>query len=148
MKSHQIGMSINNDFSKGYVDGDTALRFFELEISCTLVITNSSPHTAYYPKLIFDPAYIGLELLEKFDELKPMISGEVREIKSRYIVIEEKIGRERTPHNEAPKYLDKIRILLEYKNSLKTGAYTLYEQSAKSNTFLYKKPASFKTIEE
>src|ERR1700751_4190715 len=126
--SWREGLSNKNDTSKGYIDGNNAIYIFRVNIKCTIIIRNSSPYPAYYPKLIVDPT-MNLKV-DKLNNLKPISSAEEIELKAEFIKLEECKGNERTQIHEFPQELKDVRFLLEYKNALKTKAYTLYTHSA------------------
>ena len=144
--SWQEGISNKNVvIPEGYIDGNNAIYFFRVKIQFKLVVRNSSPHTAYYPTLIIEPT-MNLRI-DKFNSLKPLLSTEEVELKGEYVKLEECKGAERTPMHEFPQELKDVRMLLEYKNALKTKTYTLYTHSAETkNFFLYRKPKSFKAL--
>ena len=68
--SVQIGTSPKNEVLTkdgiSYIDGNNAIRFFELTWKFKLIMRNNSDNTAYYPKVYFDKSK------PKFTKIDPL----------------------------------------------------------------------------
>jgi hypothetical protein len=142
--SSQIGVSGKNvPTSEGYIDGNNAIYVYQQQIKFTIIVRNSSPHTAYYPKLFISPeaSFYDLEQLNNF---KPLLSAEAVELRGKYNLYHESKGADRQLNERESEKLKGLEILLEYKNALKTKVYTLFDKAAENqNILLYRKPKKF-----
>jgi hypothetical protein len=142
------GLSTKNKLNEeGYIDGQTAIRVFELTWRFTIRITNNSDLTAYYPELEFNPNGPKFILIDKLNSLKPLKPAEIVELKVEYRKYEEKTGQERTKvGKEVPNEFSDLELLLGYLNSKKSKFYTLYDYNGdyNRNRFLKKRPKEYK----
>lgn len=140
------GLSHKNKVNEeGYVDGNTAIRVFELTWRFIIRITNNSELTAFYPELTFNPNGPKFMLIDKLNKLQPIKTTETIELIAEYRKYEEKKGEERTDvGREMPTEFSDLGLLLSYKNSHKTDFYTLYDFSGHKNKFLKKRPREYK----
>lgn len=143
--SSSPGLSAKNVLNTdGYIDGDTALRIFELTWRFKVKITNNSDLTAFFPQLIFNPKGPRLEFVEQLSILEPIKPHQSILLNAEYNSVEEKIGRERTDvGRKLPDEFKTLGILLIYKNSHDTKSYTLFEFTQKKNTFLRSMPREY-----
>src|SRR5690348_13358060 len=82
--SFQIGVSAKNiPTPEGYIDGNNAINVYHQQVKFTIIIRNSSPHTAYYPKLFINPE-TSFYVLEQLNNFKPLLSGEAVELNGKY----------------------------------------------------------------
>jgi hypothetical protein len=144
--SSQVGVSAKNEPTpEGYFDGNNAIYVYNQQVKFVTVVRNSSPHTAYYPKLYLssDNTSFGLE---KLDSYKPLLSGEFVELKGTLTMYHESRGIDRLSKEKEVENLNDLVILLEYRNALRTKVYTLYTKSFDDkNAFLFRKPRRFKS---
>lgn len=140
------GLSLKNDTSKGYVEGDKAIYVFEITWNVNLKITNNSNITAYYPKLNFLNQQLSFSKLEQLDKNKPIKGNEQILLKGSYSMFEECEGKNRTKINGLPENFKDLKILLEYKNPYKKSFYTIFSNSERTEENNYKrhKPKEFK----
>ena len=140
------GLSHKNKVNEeGYIDGNNAIRIFELTWEFKIRITNNSELTAFYPELNFNPNGPKFTLIDKLIKLQPIKSTETIELRAEYRKYEEKTGQERTDvGREMPAEFTDLGLLLAYQNSHKTDFYTLYNFSDNKNVFLKKKPREYK----
>jgi hypothetical protein len=144
--SLQIGLSENNDFSKEYIDADTAIRIFELTWKFNVVITNNSDLTAFYPKIEFNPKGSKFTLIDELKELRPIKPNESLTLEAEYNKLEETTGRDRTQIGQAPPIeFGNLELLLGYENSKKMRFFTLYNYclTDNKNKFLRNKPKDY-----
>lgn len=140
------GLSYKNKVNEeGYIDGNNAIRIFELTWKFKIRITNNSELTAFYPELNFNPNGPKFTLIDKLNKLQPIKSTETIELNVEYRKYEEKTGQERTDvGKEMPTEFNDLGLLLTYQNSHKTDFHTLYNFSDKKSVFLRKKPREYK----
>jgi len=140
------GLSHKNKVNEeGYIDGNNAIRIFELTWNFKIRITNNSELRAFYPELNFNPNGPKFSLIDKLNKLQPIKSTETIELNVEYRKYEEKTGQERTDvGREMPAEFTDLGLLLAYQNSHKTDFYTLYNFSDKKSVFLSKKPLEYK----
>lgn len=69
---------------EGYIDGNTAIRVFELTWKFKIRITNNSDLTAFYPELEFNPNGPKFTLTDKLNNLEPIKPAETVELKVEY----------------------------------------------------------------
>lgn len=140
------GLSHKNIVNEeGYIDGNNAIRIFELTWKFKIRITNNSELTAFYPELNFNPNGPKFMLIDKLNKLQPIKSTETIELSVEYRKYEEKTGKERTDvGREMPAEFADLGLLLAYQNSHKTDFYTLYNFSENNSIFLRKKPREYK----
>jgi len=140
------GLSSNNDFSKGYVEGETANRLFELTWDFDVIITNNSDKTAFYPEIEFNPSGPKFTILDKLNRLQPIQSAESLTIKAKYKKYEEVTGQNRTDIGQVPpSEFGDLALLLGYENSNKMRFFTLFNYSliSNKNRFIRKKPKDY-----
>ena len=146
--SSPLGLSRKNKVTaEGYIDGDNAIRVFELKWKFLIRITNNSDLTAFYPNIYFNPNGPKFKLIDKLNNLQPIKPAEIIEIKAEYKKFEEKAGKERTVvGRDIPDEFEDLGLLLSYQNSKKRNFYTLYDYSASNNKnlFLKRKPKEYK----
>ncbi len=140
------GLSHKNKVNEeGYIDGNNAIRIFELTWRFKIRITNNSELTAFYPELDFNPNGPKFTLIDTLKKLQPIKSTETIELNVEYRKYEEKTGQERTDlGKEMPTEFTDLGLLLGYQNSYKTDFYTLYNFSDKKSVFLKRKPREYK----
>ncbi len=140
------GFSNKNKVNEeGYIDGNNAIRIFELTWKFKIRITNNSELTAFYPELSFNPNGPKFTLIDKLNKLQPIKSTETIELSVEYRKYEEKTGQERTDvGKEMPTEFTDLGLLLSYQNSHKMVFHTLYNFSDKKSVFLRKKPREYK----
>jgi hypothetical protein len=145
--SAPMGLSPKNKVNdEGYIDGNNAIRIFELTWRFNVKITNNSDLTAFYPILEFNPNGPKFTQIDKVNRLEPIKSGESLELKAEYKKYEEAMGKDRTKVGEVPPpEFSELGILLGYENSKKRRFYTLFDHNSKSdnNIFLRKKPKDY-----
>jgi hypothetical protein len=143
--SSPLGVSGKNiPTADGHIDGNNAIYVYHQRIDFTVIVRNSSPHTAYYPEFILNPE-ASIYQIDPLNNFKPILSGEAVELKGKYNLFHESKGVDRQSNEKEAEKLEGLNMLLEYKNALKTKVYTLFEKSAKNqNIFLSKKPKKFK----
>ena len=147
------GMSAPRGFSsknvvneEGYIDGNNAIRIFELTWRYNVKITNNSDLTAFYPILEYNPNGPKFTQIDKINRLEPIKPAESLELKAEYKKYEEAKGKDRTQvGEEPPSEFSELRILLSYENSKKRRFYTLFDYNSKStkNIFLRTKPKDY-----
>lgn len=145
--SSPLGLSNNNDFSKGYVEADTANRIFELTWKFNVIITNNSDLTAFYPEIEFNPKGPKFTQIDKLNKLKPIKPTESLTLKAEYRKFEETTGKNRTQIGQAPPTeFGDLGLLLGYENSKKRRFFTLFNYSLtdNKNKFLREKPKDYK----
>ena len=145
--SSPLGLSGRNDFSKGAVDGRTALRIFEVTWRFEIRLTNNSDQIALYPEFDFNPNGRRFTKIDQLNKLEPIKPGETITLKAEYTKFEEKIGSERTHVGEGPpEELDDLNILVTYQNQSKQAFFTLFDNSFSNdkNKFIRTKPQDFK----
>ncbi|MCC9061443.1 hypothetical protein [Flavobacterium piscisymbiosum] len=140
------GFSQKNEVNeKGYIDGNNAIRIFELNWKFKIRITNNSEVTAFYPELNFNPNGPKFTLIDKLNKLQPIKTTESIELNVEYRKYEERRGQERTDvGREMPKEFSDLGLLLTYQNSHKTNFYTLHNFSDNKSNFLKKRPREYK----
>jgi len=142
------GQSSKNKVNQeGYIDGNTAIRVFELTWRFKIKITNNSDLTAFYPDLEFNPNGPKFMLIDKLNSLQPIKPTETIELKVECRKYEESTGQERTNvGRDMPLELNELGLLLRYQNSKKSKFYTLYDYhgDGNKNTFLKKRPKEYK----
>jgi len=142
------GISSKNKVNEeGYIDGNTAIRVFELTWKFKVRITNNSDLTAFYPDLEFNPNGPKFTLIDKLNSLQPIKPTEAIELKVEYRKYEEKTGQERTNvGRDMPPEFNDLGLLLGYQNSKKSKFYTLYDYNGEGNknAFLKKRPKEYK----
>ena len=140
------GLSVRNDTSKGYVDGDKAIYVFEVTWNINLKITNNSNITAYYPKLKFLNQQLGFTTLDSLDNNKPILGNDQIILKGTYTMLAECEGKKRTKIQGLPDNFKDFKILLEYNNPHKKSFCTIFSNSEmnKKNKYSRKKPKEFK----
>lgn len=141
------GISEKNKIGEeGYIDGQTAIRVFELKWYCKIRITNNSDLTAFYPELEYNPNGPKFKMINDLNKLQPIKPNEPIELKAEYSKYEEKTGQERTNvgRDMPPEFAD-LEILISYQNSQKSKFYTLYDNSTdgNKNRFLKKRPKDY-----
>jgi hypothetical protein len=143
------GLSPKNKVNEeGYIDGNTAIRVFELTWRFKVRITNNSDLTAFYPDLEFNPNGPKFTVIDKLNSLLPIKPTESITLKVEYRKYEEKTGQERTNvGRDMPPEFSDLGLLLGCQNSKKSRFYTLYDYSGEGNknTFLKKRPKEYKS---
>lgn len=138
------GLSSKNKVTdEGYIDGNTAIRIFELTWRFKLIIRNNSDNTAYYPKIHFIQSKPNFTKIDTLNELKPIINTENIELKAEYSKFEECQGKDRTKTTGIPEELKDLKILIESKNGKKMKFYTLYSIEKNENKFIRTVPKEF-----
>ena len=144
--SLQMGLSSKNELNKdGNIDGNNAIRIFELTWLLRVKITNNSEFTAFYPELEFNPNGPKLKI-DNLNRLQPIKPAESIELSASYKKYEEARGIDRTQTGEGPPVeFKELELLLGYENSKKRRFYTLFDFSSndKRNIFLRKRPKYF-----
>lgn len=144
------GISSKNEVNEeGYIDGNNAIRVFELTWRFKIRITNNSDLTAFYPELEFNPNGPKFKLIDKLNSLQPIKPTEPVELKAEYNKYEEKTGKERTNvGKDLPTEFEDLGLLLGYQNSKKSKFYTLYDfyGDGNKNIFLKKRPKEYKGL--
>ncbi len=146
MSSPRGFSSKNKVNAEGYIDGNNAIRIFELTWKYNVKITNNSDLTAFYPILEYNPNGPKFTQIDKINKLEPIKPAESLELKAEYKKYEEAMGKARTKIGQAPPpEFSELGILLSYENSKKRRFYTLFDYNAKSNknTFLRTKPKDY-----
>lgn len=139
------GLSSKNKLTEeGYIDGNTAIRIFELTWKFRLVIRNNSDNTAYYPEIHFISSKPNFTKIEPINKLKPLTNTENIELKAEYSKFEECQGKDRTKTTGIPDELKDLKILIESKNGKKMKFFTLYCIDKNENKFIRKIPKEFK----
>lgn len=142
------GFSHRNKVNEeGYIDGNNAIRIFELIWHFKIRITNNSDLTAFYPELKFNPNGPKFFLLDKLNYLQPIKPTETVELNAEYRKYEEVMGKDRTDlGRENPKEFNDLGILLSYQNSNKSKFNTLYDFNAdeKKNLFIRRMPKEYR----
>ncbi|MGB4772784.1 MAG: hypothetical protein WBP58_15070 [Chitinophagaceae bacterium] len=135
--SRPLGLSDKNDFSQGYVDSDSAVRWFQLEYIFEIKIVNNSDYLAYYPRLFVDSTANGFSRIDSIPPL-PISNLNPITLSANYIKLEECCGSKRSNVKEFPDDLKSVRLLLEYKNNHKKVFYTLYtfDENGGRNTLI------------
>jgi hypothetical protein len=143
--SMQVGISGKNvPTSEGYIKADNAIFVYEQWIKFTVIVRNSSPYAAFYPKLIVNPESSMFDI-EPLNNFKPLESAETIELKGKHNRYHESKGVDRQTNEKEAEKLENLQILLEYKNAFKTKVYTLFDISAANkNSFLSRRPKKFK----
>jgi hypothetical protein len=141
------GFSNENKVNEeGYIDGNNAIRIFELTWKFKIRITNNSELTAFYPELNFNPNGPKFTLIDQLNKLQPIKTTESIELEVEYRKYEEKTGQERTNvGREIPTEFSDLGLLLSYQNSHKTNFYTLYNFNDNKNEFLKKGPREYES---
>ncbi|MCU4174830.1 hypothetical protein [Carboxylicivirga sp. N1Y90] len=146
--SSPLGLSAKNEVNEeGYIDGNTAIRVFELIWQFRVRITNNSDLIAFYPKLEFNPNGPRFTLIDKLNSLEPIEPAETIELKVEYRKYEEKTGKERTNvGKEMPSEFNDLGLLLCYQSPRKSTFYTLYDYNGdgNKNNFINKRPKEYK----
>jgi hypothetical protein len=141
------GLSSKNVLnSEGNIDGNNAIRIFELTWRFKVTITNNSDLTAFYPELEFNPTGSKFRI-DKINRLKPIKPSESLELLGEFNKYEEVEGKNRTDVGKAPPTeFSELELLLGYENSKKRRFYTLFDfnESEKKNKFLNKKPKDYR----
>jgi hypothetical protein len=142
------GLSVKNDTSQGFIDGQNAIYIFEVTWKVNIKIINNSEVTAYYPKISFLDQQLGFSKLDNLDENSPIKGNEQVILKGIYIKYEEVNGKQRTDPSGLPPNFKDLKILLEYKNTYKKKFYTVYSNSVEGekNNYKRKKPREFNSI--
>ena len=142
------GLSLKNKVNEeGYIDGETAIRVFELTWKFKVKITNNSDLTAFYPVLEFNPNGPKFTQLDKLNRLEPIKPVGSLELKAEYRKYEEATGKNRTKIGQAPpSEFSELGLLLSYENSKKRRFYTLFDfyPTDNKNKFLRDKPKDYK----
>ena len=139
------GLSSKNKVNaEGYIDGNNAIRIFELTWRFKLIIRNNSDNTAYYPKIHFISSKQKFTRIDRLNELKPLTNIENIELQAEYSKFEQCQGNDRTKTTGIPKELEDLKILIESKNGRKMKFFTLYCIEKNQNKFIRKKPKEFK----
>jgi hypothetical protein len=140
------GLSHKNVVSEeGYIDGNTAIRIFELTWRFQIKITNNSELTAFYPELSFNPNGPKFTLIERLNSLQPIKPTETIILKAEYSKFEETTGQERTDvGRQMPEEFEDLGILLGYQSPQKIKFYTLFDFNEKTNKFVKRKPKEYK----
>ncbi len=142
------GLSSKNKVNEdGYIDGNSAIRIFELTWRFKVKITNNSDLTAFYPELEFNPNGPKFTQLDKINRFEPIKPAESIELKAEYKKYEEVEGKDRTQvGKELPTEFSELGLLLGYENSKKKRFYTLfnYNSTERKNIFLRTKPKDYK----
>ena len=142
------GLSSKNKVNEdGFIDGNNAIRIFELTWRYSIKITNNSDLTAFYPILEYNPNGPKFTQLDKINRLEPIKPAESLELKAEYKKYEEALGRERTQAGkEPPIEFEELELLIGYENSKKRRFYTLFDfnETEKKNKFLNRKPKDYK----
>lgn len=144
--SSPIGLSSKNVINKeGFIDGNCAIRIFELTWYFQIKITNNSEVPAFYPELIFNQNGPKFNLIDKLDSLQPLRPSETIILKAQYKKFEEKTGQERSDLRvKMPDEFKELGILLEYQSPQKSKFYTLFDYNNKKNRFIKRKPKEYK----
>lgn len=140
------GLSHKNKVNEeGYIDGNTAIRVFELTWNFQIKVTNNSELTAFYPELTFNPNGPKFNLIDNLNSLQPLKPAETIVLKADYKKYEEKTGQERTDvGRQMPEEFKELGLFLTYQNSHKSKFYTLFDFNEKSNKFVMRKPNEYK----
>ncbi len=139
------GLSSKNKVNaEGYIEGNNAIRIFELTWRFKLIIRNNSDNTAYYPKILFISSKPKFTKIDSINELKPLTNIENIELKVEYSKFEECQGKDRTKTTGIPNELKDLKIIIESKNGKKMKFYTLYCIEKNENKFIRKIPKEFK----
>jgi len=139
------GLSSKNKITaEGYIDGNNAIRVFELTWKFKLIIRNNSDNTAYYPKIHFIASNPKFTKIDSINELQPLTNTENIELKAEYSKFEECQGKGRTKTTGIPAELKDLKILIESKNGKKKKFFTLYCVEKNENKFIRKIPKEFK----
>lgn len=142
------GLSSKNKVNEeGYIDGNTAIRVFELTWTFKIRITNNSNLTAFYPELEFNPNGPKFTLVDKLNSLNPIKPAETVELKVEYRKFEERTGQERTNvGKEMPEEFNDLGLLLCYQSPKKSKFYTLFNfyDDGNKNSFIKKQPKEYK----
>jgi len=144
--SYIKGLSDKNIFTEeGYIDGDSAIRVFEITWRFQIKITNNSDLTAFYPKLTFNPNGPKFSLIDKLNTNQPIKPTETIVLKAEYRKFEEKTGKERTAlGRQIPEELKKLGLLLEYQSPQKSKFYTIFDFNENTNKFVRRIPYEYK----
>lgn len=139
------GLSSKNEVTAdGYIDGNNAIRIFELTWKFRLIIRNNSDITAYYPRIHFIQSKPKFTKIDSLNELKPLNNTEYVELKAEYKKYEECQGKDRTQTTGIPDELKDLKILMESKNGNKMRFYTIYTIEKNENKFIRKILKEFK----
>ena len=142
------GFSSRNKVNEeGYIDGNNAIRIFELIWRFKIRITNNSDLTAFYPELKFNPNGPKFSFLDKLNSLQPIKPAETVVLKAEYRKYEEALGKDRIDvGRENPKEFSDLGIILSYQNSNKRKFYTLYNFNSddKKNLFIRRMPKEYR----
>jgi len=143
--SEPLGLSIKNDDSKGYIEGNNAIYHFKVTWKFNLIITNNSMVTAYYAKLYFPNEKINFSLIDKLNPLNPIKENEKLTLQAQFTMYEECKGQDRTHIKGLPPHFENLKLLLEYKNQHKKVFYTMYSlnNNVGENNFYRKRPKLF-----
>jgi len=143
--SEPFGLSTNNDYSKGYIEGINEINYFKVTWKFKVIITNNSMLTAYYPKLIFPEGQLAFTLIDELKYLNPIKENEIISLNAKFEIIEECKGVDRTHIKGLPPHFENLRLLLEYKNQYKRIFFTLFifDNKQGKNNFQRKKPKEF-----
>jgi len=132
--------------SEGYIDGNNAIRIFELTWRFKVTITNNSDLIAFYPELEFNPTGSKFKI-DKINRLKPIKPSESLELSGEFNKYVEVEGKNKSDVGKTlPTEFSELELLLGYENSKKRRFYTLFDfnKSEKKNKFLNKKPKDYK----
>jgi hypothetical protein len=141
--SEPLGLSVKNDISKGYIEGNEAIYCFKVTWKFKIIITNNSMVTAYYPQIIFLKDQVSFKLIDKLNEYTPINENEKVTLNGEFTIFEECKGVERTHIKGLPPHFTNLTFLLEYKNQHKKTFYTKFtynEQGKFKNDFRRLKP--------
>jgi hypothetical protein len=141
------GLSNKNDFTKGAIEAETAIRIFELTWKFNVVIRNNSDLIAFYPEIEFNPKGPKFTQLDKLNKLQPIKPAESLILKAEYRKFEESTGKNRTQIGRTPpSEFSDLGILVGYENSKKRRFYSLFNYSMvdNKNIFLRGKPKDYK----
>jgi hypothetical protein len=129
---------------EGYIDGNTAIRVFELTWRFHIKITNNSELTAFYPELTFNPNGPRFTLIDKLNSLQPIKPTETIVLNAEYRKFEEKIGQERTDvGRQMPEEFKELGLLMAYQSPQKSKFYTLFDFNEKTNKFVKRRPNEY-----
>ncbi len=124
------GPSWKNEFVDGGIHIKDALYVYKLEWHFQIIIRNNSEHTAYCVKIAFEEGNNPFSRHDVINELIPRKATDEIVLDAFVTAHEECLPKNRTDAAKIPDQVERLRILLEYKNSSGAVFFTLYDNAA------------------
>ncbi|MCZ4223493.1 hypothetical protein [Pedobacter rhodius] len=117
----------------GYNVRDKSIVRYHLTWRYEMTVTNNSDQLVLFPKISYNVEVFPNITMGEIQELKPIASGESREVELVFFEVSDTLPDQRKRTSETPVDFTVLKLLLEYYNAHDAKFYTLYDNADKSN---------------